>query len=142
LPAAHRALSDRAHPAHPAHPDGQARLASSHLAGGTIDAFSESQEFIVQNQNNRPVVSGGQKSAETITETIEAAASPWHSQVGQLLTDAAALCVEHGVDLDAFMKGAWSAYVESRPGMRDYLEEMQLRDQLDEIRKNGQMAQA
>ena len=67
---------------------------------------------------------------------------PWHAEVGHFLTQAAELCVEHGVDLESFMKGAWSAYVESRPGMRDYLEEMQLRDQLDEIRKLGHMAEA
>lgn len=77
------------------------------------------------------------------TEPIEPIeAMPWHAAVGELLTQAAELCVEHGVDLDSFMRGAWSAYVEARPGMRDYLEEMQLRDQLDEIRKSGQMGQA
>ena len=69
-------------------------------------------------------------------------APPWHAEVGQFLTHAAELCVAHGVDLDAFMKGAWSAYVEARPGMRDYLEELQLRNQLDEIRKSGGMGEA
>jgi hypothetical protein len=67
---------------------------------------------------------------------------PWHAQVGQLLAQAALLCVQHGIDPDAFMKGAWSAYVEARPGMRDYLEEMQLLDQLEEIRKLGRMGEA
>ena len=69
-------------------------------------------------------------------------ALPWHAEVGQILTHAAELCVQHGVDLDAFMRGAWSAYVEARPGMRDYLEEIQLRDQLEEIRKLGHMGEA
>ena len=77
---------------------------------------------------------------DPIDEPIDAA--PWHAEVGRFLTQAAELCVEHGVDLDGFMRSAWSAYVESRPGMRDYLEEMQLRDQLDEIRKLGHMGQA
>ena len=67
---------------------------------------------------------------------------PWQAEVGRLLTQAAALCVQEGVDVDNFMRGAWSAYVEARPGMRDYLEEMQLRDQLEEIRKLGRMAEA
>jgi len=83
--------------------------------------------------------------AEIITaesEPIEAPRRPWQAEIGALLTQAAALCVEHGVDLDNFMKGAWSAYVESRPGMREQLEEMELRDQLDEIRKLGRMAEA
>jgi hypothetical protein len=75
-------------------------------------------------------------------EPIEAPGQPWQAEVGRLLTQAAALCVEQGVDVEAFMKGAWSAYVETRPGMRDYLEEMQLRDQLEEIRKLGRMGQA
>ena len=76
------------------------------------------------------------------SEPIEAHGLPWQIEVGRLLTRAAAICVEQGVDVEAFMKGAWSAYVESRPGMRDYLEEMQLRDQLEEIRKAGRMGQA
>ena len=67
---------------------------------------------------------------------------PWHAEVGDLLAHAAELCVEHGLDVESFMRGAWSAYVESRPGMKEYLEEMQLRQQLDELRKVGRMAEA
>jgi len=67
---------------------------------------------------------------------------PWHSEVGDLLAQAAILCVAHGLDVDTFMKGAWSAYVEARPGLKDYIEEMKLRNQLDDIRKNGRMAEA
>ncbi|MBL9014718.1 MAG: hypothetical protein JNL83_11110, partial [Myxococcales bacterium] len=47
---------------------------------------------------------------------------PWHAEVGDLLAQAASLCVEHGLDVESFMRGAWSAYVESRPGMKEYLE--------------------
>lgn len=76
----------------------------------------------------------------------EPAASPevkaWHEEVGDLLAQAAILCVQHGLDVDTFMKGAWSAYVEARPGLRDYIEEMQLRNQLEEIRKLGRMGEA
>jgi hypothetical protein len=67
---------------------------------------------------------------------------PWHSEVGDLLAQAAVLCVQHGLDVDAFMRGAWSAYVEARPGLRDYIEEMQLRNQLDELRKAGRIGEA
>ena len=67
---------------------------------------------------------------------------PWHTEVGDLLAQAALLCVAHGLDVDTFMKGAWSAYVEARPGLRDYIEEIKLRSQLDGIRKNGRMAEA
>lgn len=90
------------------------------------------------NHNDRHAVS----EAERPSEAVEAPQFPWHAQVGRLLTQAAMLCVEHDVDLDAFMKGAWSAYVETRPGMRDFLEEMQLRDQLEEMRKAGRMGEA
>jgi hypothetical protein len=91
----------------------------------------------VRNQHNT-----AQADIEIAPEPIEAPQLSWQAQVAQLLTQAAALCVEQGVELDSFMKGAWSAYVEARPGMRDYLEEMQLRDQLDEIRRLGRMGEA
>ena len=92
----------------------------------------------MNNPNNLPA-----KSERALpTEPFEPPKLPWDAEVGQLLAQAAAMCVEHGVDADSFMKGAWSAYVEARPGMRDYLEEMQLRDQLDEIRKLGRMGEA
>jgi hypothetical protein len=96
----------------------------------------------VRNHNNRPAESDLARRAEPIEASIEPPEFSWHAQVGQLLTQAAMLCVENDVDLENFMKGAWSAYVESRPGMRDYLEEMQLREQLEEIRKLGHMAEA
>ena len=76
------------------------------------------------------------------SEPIATREPAWQTDVDDFLTRAARLCVEHGVDLESFMQGAWAAYVETRPGMRDYLEEMQLREQLDEIRKRGRMADA
>jgi hypothetical protein len=91
----------------------------------------------VRNQNNTAAAK-----IEIQAEPSQSMRVPWHAEVGQFLTHAAELCVEHGVDLDSFMRGAWSAYVEARPGMREHLEEMQLRDQLDEIRKSGGMGQA
>jgi hypothetical protein len=75
-------------------------------------------------------------------EPLEPQGQPWHALVSQLLSQAAALCIEHGVDVNAYMSGAWAAYVESRPGMRAELEEMQLRDQLDELRRLGRLASA
>ena len=81
---------------------------------------------------------------ETIPIPSEATehSKPWHAEVGDLLAQAAILCVQHGLDVDTFMKGAWSAYVEARPGLRDYLEEMQLRNQLDELRKLDRIGKA
>ena len=66
----------------------------------------------------------------------------WQTSVADLLRRAAVLCVENGVDADAFMRGAWATYVEMRPGMRDYIEELQLRQQLDELRKAGRIGEA
>ena len=60
----------------------------------------------------------------------------------ELLAKAAAQAVERGLDVDAFMRGAWSAYVEARPGFREYLEEQQLRAQLDALRAAGHIAKA
>jgi len=67
---------------------------------------------------------------------------PWPTEVSELLAKAAALCVEHGVDLEQFMRGAWTAYVEGRPGYREYLEEQQLIGQLEELRKAGKLGTA
>ncbi len=78
----------------------------------------------------------------TLSSPVDDLSKPWHAEVGDLLAQAAILCVEHGLDVDTFLKGAWSAYVESRPGMREYIEEMQLRSQLEELRKLGRMGEA
>ena len=77
-----------------------------------------------------------------VVTTTEPLMKSWHSELGNLLAQAAILCVEHGLDVDAFMKGAWSAYVEARPGLREHLEELQLREQLDELRKVGRVGEA
>lgn len=80
--------------------------------------------------------------ANNVKETEAGLVQPWHSEVGDLLAQAAILCIAHGLDVDTFMKGAWSAYIEARPGLKDRLEEIKLRTQLDEIRKQGRMGMA
>ncbi len=60
----------------------------------------------------------------------------------QLLARAAALAVERDLDVDAFMRGAWSAYVEARPGYREYLEEQALETQIEAMRQAGHVGQA
>ncbi len=94
----------------------------------------------MQNQDNTLATS--EHDLATSTEPMSTPPQSWNAQVGELLAHAAALCVQHGVDVDHFMKGAWSAYVEARPDMREHLEEMQLRDQLEELRKLGRLAEA
>jgi hypothetical protein len=78
----------------------------------------------------------------TATPAEPVSATSWPTEVGELLAKAAALCVEHGLDLEAWMRGAWTSYVEARPGFREYLEEQQLKGQLDELRKAGRVGQA
>lgn len=81
------------------------------------------------------------ETTETSSE-IAPTRQPWHAEVSGLLSHAAELCVQHGLDLEEFMKGAWCAYLESRPGMREHLEELQLREQLDELRRLGRLGKA
>ncbi len=70
------------------------------------------------------------------------ASRPWQVEVSELLARAAGLCADQGADLDAFMKGAWSAYMAARPGLREHLEEMQLRTQLEQLRSAGKLGLA
>jgi len=45
-------------------------------------------------------------------------------------------------DADAFLRGAMAAYLDAHPGMREHLEELQLREQLEKLRASGLMAEA
>ena len=66
----------------------------------------------------------------------------WQSEVSELLARAAKLCVKHDVEMDPFVRGATAAYLDARPGLREFLEEKQLQEMLDELRQAGRMAQA
>jgi hypothetical protein len=66
----------------------------------------------------------------------------WETAVSELLARAAELCVEQGVDMEAYMRSAASAFLEASPGMREYLEEQQLKATLQVLRDNGRMATA
>ena len=59
-------------------------------------------------------------------------AEPW-----QLLQRAAQLAAELGIDSEAFMEEAWSACLEARPGLREAIEDKELRSQLKKLRKRG-----
>ena len=66
----------------------------------------------------------------------------WQNEVSELLARAAQLCAENGVEMDPFMRGAASAYFEARPGMREYIEELQLKATLQSMRESGRIASA
>ncbi len=74
--------------------------------------------------------------------TEAAPATSWLNRMGALLAEAAALGVENETELDAWMRSAWTAYVEARPGYREFLEETHLKQQLEELREAGRIAQA
>jgi hypothetical protein len=74
--------------------------------------------------------------------TPERVAKPWQEKVHELLTRAAKLSAKHGVEVDPFMRGAWSAYVDVRPGLRAYLEDQQLKAQLEQMRESGRIGSA
>jgi hypothetical protein len=80
--------------------------------------------------------------APSVQPTEAAPTKSWSVEADELLARAAALCVEHGIELDAWMRKAWSAYVEARPGYREFLEETQLREQLKQLREAGRVGQA
>ena len=67
---------------------------------------------------------------------------PWLEEVSELLARAAELCVEHEVDIDPFVRGAYSAYLEANPDVREELADLELARQLAEMRKQGRLPTA
>ena len=45
-------------------------------------------------------------------------------------------------DLDSFMRAAWSAFVEGRPGLRQRLEELRFLAELEGLRQQGRLPEA
>jgi hypothetical protein len=70
------------------------------------------------------------------------ATKTWQTEVSELLARAAKLSADNGGEMDPFVTGAADAYLEARPGMREYLEEMQLRETLQKMRERGRIATA
>ena len=61
----------------------------------------------------------------------------WADELEALLTQAAELAATHGLETEAFMTAAWNACLEARPGLREQLEDKELRSQLRKLRKRG-----
>lgn len=64
------------------------------------------------------------------------------SRLRAALQAAAAAAVEAGVELEPWMQACWAAYVEHRPGLREHLEDVQLANQIEELRVRGQVGEA
>jgi hypothetical protein len=62
--------------------------------------------------------------------------------IDQQLAAVAKLAADSGIDLDDFMKAAWNAYVETRPGMRAKLEHLRMVQELEVLRAAGRVGQA
>lgn len=67
---------------------------------------------------------------------------PWTDQLGTLLARAAELAATNGLDSDVFLHAAWNACLDARPGLREELEDKELRSQLKKLRKRGLVATA
>jgi hypothetical protein len=70
-----------------------------------------------------------------------AAAGPeepaWPSELDELLARAAELAAERGIDPQLFVQAAWAACLDARPGLREELEDKELRAHLRKLRKRG-----
>ena len=60
----------------------------------------------------------------------------------ELLSRAAKLAADQGLDNEAFMGAAWTAVLDAHPGMREALADKELRKQLKTWRKQGLIGQA
>lgn len=80
--------------------------------------------------------------SEPIDGELPANAEPWQRAAHDLLAQAARLCAGHGVELDAFARAASIAYFNARPGLRERMEEMQLRAHIAQLRQRGRLGRA
>ncbi len=66
----------------------------------------------------------------------------WSDEVERLLDEAAQLAAKHGLATEAFMAAAWQRCLDSHPGLREELEDKELRSQLKKLRKQGLLGTA
>jgi len=75
--------------------------------------------------------------------TVDSSNEPNELEQLDLHLQAAALAAAAtGVNLDEFLRQAWTAYVDSRPGMREHLADAQLVHQIQELRAAGKVGLA
>lgn len=66
----------------------------------------------------------------------------WPAEVERLLDEAAKLAAQHGLPTEAFMAAAWQHCLDSHPGMREEIEDKELKSELRKLRKRGLVALA
>jgi hypothetical protein len=69
-------------------------------------------------------------------------AEPAPPGIAELLAHAARLAAAEGGELDEFMRAAWSAFVDARPGLREHFEQMRLAAEFEQLRQSGRMPMA
>jgi hypothetical protein len=73
---------------------------------------------------------------------IEPPQAAWLQELATLLEQAAQLAAANGIEGDVFKRAAWNAYLDAKPGMRQQLEDKQLRAQLRKLRRRGLVGSA
>ena len=68
---------------------------------------------------------------------VEPPESGWLEELAEALERAAQIAAANGVEGDAFKRAAWDAYLNARPGLRQQLEDKQLKAQLRKLRRRG-----
>lgn len=78
----------------------------------------------------------------TEPNTLSTATGDDVTSTRDLLAGAARASLDAALSLEDFMRAAWLAYTEARPGLRELLEERAVMFQLAELRAAGKMGQA
>jgi hypothetical protein len=73
---------------------------------------------------------------------IEPPPDAWLQELTTLLEQAAQLAAANGIEGEVFKRAAWNAYLDAKPGLRQQLEDKQLRAQLRKLRKQGLVGSA
>jgi hypothetical protein len=69
--------------------------------------------------------------------SLTKADTPTSHELDTLLARAAEHAAASGVDSDSFIRAAWAAFLDARPGLREELEEKELKSELRKLRKRG-----
>jgi hypothetical protein len=71
------------------------------------------------------------------TSLTSSADNATSDELDTLLARAAEHAAAKGVDSDTFIRAAWAAFLDARPGLREALEDKHLKSELRKLRKRG-----
>jgi hypothetical protein len=78
----------------------------------------------------------------TESPRFEPPETAWLQELAMLLEQAAQLAAANGIEGEVFKRAAWNAYLDAKPGLRERLEDKQLRAQLRKLRQRGLVGSA